>query len=238
MVKRDKNGAQVTAVKQEDSELHRRLHRRLRRELIGVQRTERGTWTTLSNLPHEIRLHRQAVTDYVRVSAGMVVGVRPTKALLTDVNMLNTERAFARRLVGGGNIIVVAEMPLASLRAGDLEELVSLVLCFARLDAAFLASHGGRPVTEPPVALEPDVERSLESWHDVLEASGTATHRELNVWLDDWSGLDCWLDRDESSLTVVLDTTGQVNEYPFRLVDLKESLESLQEQADAEDEAD
>ena len=228
----------MTTVKQEDSEAHRRIHRRLRRELIGVQRTERGTWTTLSNLPHEIRLHSQAGTDYVRVSTGMVVGVRPTKALLMDVNMLNTERAFARRLVGGGNIIVVAEMPLASLRAGDLEELVSLVLCFARLDAAFLATHGGRPITEPPATLEPDVRRSLENWHEVLQASGTATHREFNVWLDEWSGTDCWLDRDQSSLTVGLDTTGQVNEYPFRLLDLKESLESLQEQADAEGEAD
>ncbi len=109
----------MTAVMQEDMKAHRRLHRRLRRELISVQRTERGTWTTSSNLPHEIRLHRQAGTDYVRVSSGMVVGVRPTKALLMDVNMLNTERAFARRLVGDGNILVVAEMPLASLRAGE-----------------------------------------------------------------------------------------------------------------------
>lgn len=30
----------------------------------------------------------------------MVVRVRPTKALLMDVNLLNTERAFARRHVG------------------------------------------------------------------------------------------------------------------------------------------
>ena len=232
---RRENGAQVTAVRQEDSGAHRRLNRRLRRELMGVERTERGTWTTTSNLPHEIRLHHQGGTDYVRVSAGIVVGVRPTKALLMDVNMLNTERAFARRLVGDGNVIVVAEMPLASLRAGDLEALVSLVLCFARLDAAFLATHGGRPVTEPPAALEPDVGRSLGNWHDVLQASGTATHREFNVWLDDWSGIDCWLERDESSLTVVLDSTGQVNEYPFRLLDLKESLEALQQQADVDD---
>ena len=235
MVSRHKDGAQVTTVVQEDSDAHRRLHRRLRRELIGVKRTERGTWTTTSNLPHEIRLHTQAGTDFARVSAGMVVGVRTTKALLMDVNTLNTERAFARRLVGGGNIIVVAEMPLASLRSGDLDELVSLVLCFARLDAALLAIHGGRPVTEPPAALEPDVDRSLENWAEVLQASGTATHREFNVWLDDWSGTDCWLHRDESSLTVVLDPYGEVNEYPFRLLDLKDSLESLQEQADAEE---
>jgi hypothetical protein len=225
----------MTVGRHEDSEAHRRLHRRLRRELVGVQRTDRGTWTTKSNVPHEIRLHSQAGTDYVRVSAGMVVGVRPTKALLMDVNMLNTERAFARRLVGGGNIVVVAEMPVSSLRAGDLEELVSLVLCFARLDAAFLATHGGRPVTDPPTALGPDVDSSLENWQDVLEASRTATHREFNVWLDEWSGIDCWLDSDESSLTVVVDGTGEVNEYPFRLLDLKDSLESLQEQADADD---
>lgn len=228
----------MTEVVPEDSEAHRRLHRRLRRELVGVQRTERGTWMTTSNLPHEIRLHRQAGTDYVRISCGMVVGVRPTKALLMDINTLNTERTFARRLVGGGNVIVVAEMPIASLRAGDLEELVSLVMCFARLDATFLACRGGRPVTDPPPALQPDVERSLDNWEDVLRASGTATQREFNVWLDDWSGIECWLDRDEASLTVVLDTVGQVNEYPFRLLDLKESLESLQEQADSEDESD
>jgi hypothetical protein len=103
------------------------------------------------------------------------------------------------------------------------------------LDAALLAAHGGRPVTEPPAALAPDVHRPLEDWPDVLEASGTATHREFNVWLDDWSGIDCWIDRDEASLTVVLDAIGEVNEYPFCLLDLKNSLESLRGQADAED---
>lgn len=93
-------------------------------------------------------------------------------------------------------------------------------------------------MTDPPAALEPDVHRSLENWQDVLQASGTATHREFNVWLDDWSGIESWLDRGESSLTVVLDRTGSVNEYPFRLMDLKESLGSLQEQADSDDEDD
>lgn len=80
-------------------------------------------------------------------------------------------------------------------------------------------------MTDPPAALGPDVERSLENWEDVLRASGTARQREFNVWLDDWSGVECWLDRDDPCLTVVLETTGQVNEYPFRLLDLKESLE-------------
>lgn len=226
----------MTAAVHDETKSHRRIHRRLRRELALVQRTERGTWTTSSNLPHEIRLHRQARTDYLRVSAGMVVGVRPTKALLMDVNMLNIERAFTRRVVGDGKILVVAELPVASLRPGDIDDLVSITLSFARLDAPILAVHGGRPVTDPPASLAPDVHRQLSTWQDVLRASGTATEREFNVWLDDWSGIDCWLDRDESSLTVVLDVTGQGNEYPFCLKDLKDSLESLQEQADDESE--
>jgi hypothetical protein len=222
----------MTAARHDKTESYRRLHRRLRRELAIVQRTEWGTWTTSSNLPHEIRLHRQAATEFLRVSAGMVVGVRPTKALLMDVNMLNIERAFTRRIVADGKIVVVAEMPVASLRPGDVDDLVSIALSFARLDAPILAVHGGHAVTDPPAALAPDVHHQLDSWTDVLRASGTATEREFNVWLDAWSGIDCWLDSDDSSLTVVLDGTGQVNEYPFRLMDLKDSLESLQDQAD------
>ena len=97
----------MTAAIRDETSLHRRLHRRLRRELITVERTDRGTWTTSSNLPHEIRLHEQAGTDYLRVSAAMVMGVRATKALLMDINSLNVERAATRRIFGDGNIVVV-----------------------------------------------------------------------------------------------------------------------------------
>lgn len=221
----------------EASEPSQRLTRRLRKELeCAVEQTERGTWMTTSNLPHEIRLHTQARTEYVRVSAGMVIGAKATKALLKDVNQLNTDRAFSRRIVGDGKVLVVAEMPFASLRTGDLEELVSTVLCLARLDAPLLALHGGRSVTDPPASLVPDLDAPLENWQDVLRVSRTATHREFNAWLDDWTGINCWIDRDDESVIVGMETVGQGNEYPFSLVDLRESLESLQEQAaDAED---
>src|SRR3954447_8979845 len=225
----------MTFATRDETEAGRRLHRRLRRELHTVERTKFGTWTTSSNLPHEIRLHRQAGADYVRVSAGTVVGVRATKALLTEVNFLNIERAFTRRIVGDGNVVVVAEMPLASLRPGDLDDLVSITLSFARLDAALLATHGGRPVTEPPEALAPELDRQLHSWRDVLLASRTATRREFNVWLDDWCGVDCWLDLEDASLVVAIGQIGQGNEYPFCLLDLRDALDSLQEQADDED---
>jgi len=68
---------------------------------------------------------------------------------------------------------------------------------------------------------------SLATWQDALWASGTATHREFNVWKDDWTGIDCWIDHRDDSVIVVLDGTGQGDEFLFRLRDLKESLESL-----------
>src|SRR4051812_44546352 len=143
----------------------KRLHRLLKQDLgAAVSRTEWGTWTTTSNLPHEIRLHTQSGLELVRVSAGMVVGTKPTKRLLEGINWLNAERAFSRRILGEGKVIVVAEMPLASVRKGDLEQLVSMIMCTARLDAPTLAEHGGRPVTDPPPALAPDLTRVLHNW--------------------------------------------------------------------------
>ena len=141
-----------------EARARKRLHRLLKEDLgPAVRKSGAGTWTTTSGLPHEIRLHRQADMTLVRVSAGMVVGVKPTKALLEDLNLLNAERAFSRRIVGEGNVLVVAEMPVASLRKGDLEHLVSMVFSFARMDAPAIARHGGRAVTDPPPALVPDL---------------------------------------------------------------------------------
>jgi hypothetical protein len=95
-----------------------------------------------------------------------------------DINALNVERAATRRIFGDGNIVVVAEIPVASLRPGDINDLVSMTLSFARLDAPLLAAvHGGRSVTDPPEALAPDVHRQLDSWRDVLRASKTAAER-------------------------------------------------------------
>jgi hypothetical protein len=228
----------MTAAIRHENSLQDRLHRRLRRELITVERTDRGTWTTSSNLPHEIRLQEQAGTEYLRVSAAMVMGVRATKALLMDINSLNVERAATRRIFGDGNIVVVAEMPVASLRPGDIDDLVSMTLSFARLDAPLLALHGGRSVTNPPQALAPDVHRPLNSWRDVLLASKTATAREFNVWLDAYSGIDCYLDREDSCLTVILERRGLGADYPFCLELLKENLEELQEEAEDEEDND
>src|SRR5664280_1981514 len=47
----------------------------------------------------------------------MVVRVRPTKALLMDVNLLNTERAFARR--PDGSAVVVDCQPLTRIKPRD-----------------------------------------------------------------------------------------------------------------------
>jgi hypothetical protein len=201
----------------------------LKRDLgVAVRKTGRGTWTTTSSLPHEIRLHQQASVPLVRVSAGMVLDVKPTKALLKDVNLLNTERAFSRRIVGDGKVLVVGEMPVASMRKGDLEYLVSMIFCFARLDAPLLALHGGRSVTDPPPSLAPDLDATLACWGDVLRASGTATERELAVWIDSVAGCDCWIDRDGDSVVVASDGVGIGNEYPFRLRDLLTAAQDLE----------
>lgn len=131
-----------------------------------------------------------------------------------------------------GKVLVVAEMPVASLRKGDLENMVSLVLCCARLDAPMLAAFGGRAVTDPPPALAPDMTTTLQSWWDVLSASGTATARELAVWLDSIAGCDCWIDRDDESVIVAIGGTGSGNNYPCTLDDLRESAEDLMDQAE------
>lgn len=214
-----------------DEEARKRLHRLLKRDLGGaVKKTKRGTWTTTSKLPHEIQLHAEGGIDIVRVSAGMVVGTKPSKALLRAINGLNTERAFTRRIVVDDKVLIVAEMPVGSLRKGDLEHLTSMVFCLARLDAPALAVHGGRPVTDPPPALAPDFDSVLTSWEDVLRASGTATARELAVWLDELVGGDYWIDRFENSVIVAMSCEGIGSEFPFTLGDLREAAVDLLEQ--------
>ncbi len=218
------------------SESEKRLHRLLRHDLgEAVRRKKGGTWTTTSNLPHEIRLHVQAGVELVRISAGLVVDTKPTKRLLAEINELNTSRAFSRRIVVDGKVLIVAEMPVASLRKGDLENLVSMVFCCARLDASALAAHGGRAVTDPPPALAPDMARTLHSWWDVLSASGTATARELAVWIDALVGCDSWIDRDDESVTVAIGTTGSGSSYPCTLEDMRQATEDLMGQAEEEE---
>ena len=220
-----------TPVRGAGADAHTRLHRRLKRELeCSVERTEPASWVTSSRLPHQIRLHEEAGVELVRVSAGMVVGAKPTKALLEQVNFLNAERAFTRRIVEDGMVIIIAEMPLASLRRGDLEQLISMVHCLARLDAPLLAVFGGRSVTDFSAALSPDVDRQVESWQDLLQASGTATLKELQVWLDGWASCDCSIDRDVDSVTVVLEGTGRVSDYPFPRYQLRDDVQALQEE--------
>lgn len=153
------------------SDPDQRLHQLLKRAFgTEVERNERGTWTTTSSLPHEIRLHHQAGIELVRVSAGALVGTRPTKALLATVNLLNVDRALTRTIVVDGKVLVVAEMPVRSLGTGDLEHLVSTVFCCARLDAPLLALHGGTPST----VMQPrDWDVELDSWQDLYQATGT-----------------------------------------------------------------
>lgn len=214
----------------------KRLHRLLKNDLgKAVRRTKRGTGLTTSSLPHEIQLHTQAGLDLVRISAGMVVGVKPTKALLREINALNTSRTFSRRIVIDDKLLIVAEMPVHSLRKGDLEQLVSMVFCLARLDAPALAGHGGRAATDPPT--KPDFCRTLHGWWDELSASETATARELAVWLDALVGCDCWIDRDDESVIVVLEGTGTGSLYPCTLTDLRSAVEDLMAQLGEDDDA-
>ena len=216
---------------------HIRLHRRLKRELECRVKAMNSTWTTSSSLPHEIGLHTEAGIELVRVSAVMVVKARPTRALLREMNRLNSERAFTRRILGeDGTVTIVAEMPLASLRQGDLEQLVSMVHCLARLDAPLLADHGGLSVTGPPVAPALDVDRAVDNWQDLLEASGTATTKELQVWLDQWADCDCFVERDDKSVTVVVGTTGRTTDYPFPLTELRDDVKYLQQEEREEQE--
>ncbi len=124
-------------------------------------------------------------------------------------------------------------MPVASLRREDLGNLVSMVFCFARLDAPLLAVHGGRPVTELPPHLAPDFDKVVHSWQELLAASGTASRRELAVWLNQLTGSDCWIDCDDESVIVVTGTTGTGLAYPFALRELQELAA---ESADNDDE--
>ncbi len=207
------------------TETEKRLHRLLKDDLgKAVARTKRGTWMTTSNLPHEIRLHTEASVELVRISAGIVIDTEPSESLFEEMNRLNAERAFSRRILVDGKVLVVAEMPVASLHGGDLEQLVSMVCCFARLDAEALAEHGGRPLTEPPAALAPHFDTPLNNWWDVLRASGTSTARELAVWLDELTGCDCWIDRDDENVVfVVSNGTGIGSAYPCTLEDLRQA---------------
>lgn len=215
----------------------KRLYRLLKHDLgEAISRTKHGTWMTTSNLPHEIRLHTQSGLALVRVSAGMVVGTKASKRLLAEMNELNTARAFSRRILVDGKVLIVAEMPVESLRTGDLEQLVSMILCLARLDAPMLAEHGGRPVTDPPPELAPNFKTTLNSWCDVLQASGTATARELSVWLDGLVGCNCSIDHDEKSVFVVMEGTGIGSVYPCTLEDLRSAAEDRQAQVEVEDE--
>jgi len=222
------------------TETEKRLHRLLKHDLgKAASQTEHGTWTTTSNLPHEIRLHTQAGVELVRISAGIVIDTEPSKKLFVEINRLNAERAFSRRVLIDGKILVVAEMPVASLQEGDLENLVSMVCCFARLDAEALAEYGGRPVTDPPAALAPKFDTPLNSWWDVLRASGTATARELAVWLDALTGCDCWIDRDDDNVIVVINGTGTGSTYPCTLEDLRQAAidgEAVRDEDEDEDE--
>lgn len=220
----------------EESKLHLRLHRLLKRDLgKQVMKTERETWATTSSLPHEIRLHTEAGVDLVRVSAGAVVGVRQTKALLETINTCNVERARTRTMWIDEKVLIAAEMPLASLRRGDLAQLVSMVFCCARLDAPRLALHGGKPTNHPPPALAPDFEKELFCWSDLMAASGTATQAELLVWIDQQTGSDCIMDREPSpgeGPTVIIEGHGIGLEWPFPLSLMLSQVEELLEAVD------
>ena len=225
----------------DDGKAHVRLHRLLKQDLgVAVSKTGRGTWTTTSSLPHEIRLDSSAGVEFVRVSAGAVIGVRQTKGLLETINVLNVSRALTKRIWIDGKVLVVAEQPVASLRRGDLENLTSAVLCCTRLDAPLLAQHGGRPTTEPPPALAPDIVKELNSWSDLLQASGTATARELAVWLDELTGSDCWIDTEEldSGPIVGIGGTGTDVLWPFNLTSLFRRVEDLMASSDADEDVD
>lgn len=221
-----------------DDKTRQRLHRLLKQDLgAAVAYSPRGTWTTTSSLPHEIRIESSAGVDFVRVSAGAVIGVRRTKALLQTINDLNVRRALTKRMWIDDKVLVVAEQPLASLRRGDLEHLVSAVLCCARMDASLLAMHGGKVTTD----LALDYVRELNSWPELLQASGTATERELAVWIDEMTGSDCWVDNDlvaEESLFVYIKNRGIGSSWPFNLMCLLGNVEDLIEILEEEKEDD
>jgi len=215
-------GEQPDAESEDEGKARRRVWKLLQKDLgAAAVTTGRGTWSTTSGLPHEIRVQTQAGRQFVRVSAGMVTDVRATKAFLNEINDLNILRGLSRRILVDGTVLVVAEMPVASLRKGDLEELISMVLCCARLDAPLLAAHGGTSVTSPPPSAAIDFGGIVESWDDLLRMSGTATKRELTVWLDDLAGSDCWIDNtNQEAVVVVHGAHGRGATYPFALHEL------------------
>jgi hypothetical protein len=224
----------------DDDKSQARLHRLLKRDLgEAVSKTGRGTWTTTSSLPHEIRIERSAGVDFVRVSAGAVVGVRQTKALLECLNDLNVHRSLTKRIWIDNKVLIVAEQPLASLRSGDLEHLVNAVLCCARLDASLLADHGGRVTT----TLARDYVSEINSWAELLRASGTATDRELAVWIDEMAGSDCWIDitsDPDGGPFVVIGGRGTQTSWPFNLMsllrDVEDLIQTLEEEQEDDDE--
>lgn len=210
-----------------DSRSHRRLHRLLRQDLGGaVSRTAWGTWTTTSSLPHEIRLGTTAGVEFVRVSAAVVLGVPATKALLVTINELNVHRALTTRLWVDDTVLVVAEQPLSALRRGDLENLVSSVLCCGRLDAPHLAGHGGRVTTDATR----DLVSEASSWVELFRLSGTATERELALWIEQMSGESCWLDSDaepEDGPVLCIGNRGLLCSWPCSLGSVLSDVEYL-----------
>ena len=215
-----------------------RLHRLLKKEFgSAVSATGRGTWVTTSSLPHEIRLERSAGVEFLRVSAGVLMGVRQTKALLVTINELNVQRALTKRMWVDGKVLVAAEQPLGSLRPGDIEQLVSAVLCCARLDASALAQHGGTDTTR----LVRDFVGEINSWPELLHASGAATKRELAVWIDEMTGSNCWIDNDSDPRggpIICIGVRGTQVVFPFDLPTLVRNVEDLMKALEEEEEED
>jgi hypothetical protein len=166
----------------------------------------------------------------------MAMGIKPTKALLEQVNELNVARAFSRRIVIDGKVLVVRRC--RCVRSARVTSTISSAWCSvarASMPRSSGGSAGGSSLT-PRTASLPDLERPVHSWREVLQASRTATVREFTAWLDAWAGCDSWIDKDDESVTVVLRQHGEGNEYPFPLADLRDSVERLQAQAEEDEE--
>lgn len=95
-----------------------------------------------------------------------------------------------------------------------------MVVCLARLDGPGLQAHGGRLTTTARASRT----GPITCWEDLLRATGTATARELAVWGDDQTGVDCWIDAtDDSVVCVVIDRSGTGCAYPFQLEEFLET---------------